>query len=121
MKRALPWLATGSVLLSAACVKPPAPGEPVRGLTQAQRDQFDRGKAVFTRVFTPETGLGPLFNAPACGECHERPDCEGVVLLPGVTGKDWPNVEYRFRTGEVSVAPGVWGPWLRSRIEQALN
>jgi CxxC motif-containing protein (DUF1111 family) len=60
------------------CVKPPAPGEPLAGLTKAQRDQFDRGKAIFTRTFTPETGLGPLFNADACGECHEDPVTGGV-------------------------------------------
>src|SRR5207253_5109003 len=24
-------------------------------------------------VFTPETGLGPLFNSTGCGECHEGP------------------------------------------------
>ena len=50
-------------------------------------------------------------------------DCEVVAVASWsfVTGKDWPNVEYRFRTGEVSGAPGVWGPWFGSRIEQALN
>jgi len=28
---------------------------------------------VFDSVFTPATGLGPLFNSGACGECHEQP------------------------------------------------
>ena len=64
----------------------------MRGLTKAQRDQFDRGKEVFTRVFKPETGLGPLFNADGCAECHEKPVVGGVgdevevhatALLPG--------------------------------------
>jgi CxxC motif-containing protein (DUF1111 family) len=68
----------GSCLMAEACVKPPAPGDPLRGLTDAQREQFDRGKAVFSRAFTPETGLGPLFNAEACGECHENPVAGGV-------------------------------------------
>jgi CxxC motif-containing protein (DUF1111 family) len=78
MRRALQLLAAGLLLLAAACAKPPEPGEPLLGLDTAQRDQFDRGKAIFNRVFQPETGLGPLFNANACGECHEDPVAGGV-------------------------------------------
>jgi CxxC motif-containing protein (DUF1111 family) len=78
MRRALQPLAAGLLLLAAACTKPPEPGEPLAGLDTAQQDQFDRGKAIFNRVFQPETGLGPLFNANACGECHEDPIAGGV-------------------------------------------
>ena len=78
MRRALQLLAAGLLLLAAACAKPPEPGEPLLGLDTAQRDQFDRGKAIFNRVFQPVTGLGPLFNANACGECHEDPVAGGV-------------------------------------------
>jgi CxxC motif-containing protein (DUF1111 family) len=60
-------------LLTAACSTPPKPGDPLRGLTRDERDRFEMGRAIFQRKFTPETGLGPLFNAPACGECHENP------------------------------------------------
>src|SRR5881296_1768302 len=50
-----------------------APGDPVWGLTGAQRNLFGRGRLVFNREFTPETGLGPLFNSTSCAECHEDP------------------------------------------------
>jgi len=60
------------------CRRPPDPGEPLRGLTRAERDRFARGRAVFGREFTEETGLGPLFNAVSCGECHEEPVPGGV-------------------------------------------
>src|SRR3989442_1259710 len=50
-----------------------APGDPVWGLTGAQRNVFGRGRFVFNREFTPETGLGPLFNSTSCAECHEAP------------------------------------------------
>src|SRR3989449_6018700 len=50
-----------------------APGDPVWGLTGAQRNLFGRGRLVFNREFTPETGLGPLFNSTSCVECHEDP------------------------------------------------
>lgn len=67
----------GSLSSISACRKAPQPGEPVNGLTREQREQFERGRVEFERAFTPETGLGPLFNADACGECHESPAAGG--------------------------------------------
>jgi len=64
-------------LLGSGCAKPTKPGDAISGLTAGQRDRFLRGRAVFDSVFTPETGLGPLFNANACGECHENPAAGG--------------------------------------------
>jgi len=55
------------------CRKAPRPGDPLPGLTEEQRNLFQAGRKVAAREFTPETGLGPLFNAPSCGECHEEP------------------------------------------------
>jgi CxxC motif-containing protein (DUF1111 family) len=74
MTRALVILA---LALGAAC-KPPKPGEPLRGLSKAERARFDSGRVVFDSTFTPATGLGPLFNASGCGECHEDPVTGGV-------------------------------------------
>ncbi len=62
----------------AACRRPPAPGESLRGLTSAEQARFESGRVVFDRVFTPATGLGPLFNASACAECHEDPVSGGT-------------------------------------------
>jgi CxxC motif-containing protein (DUF1111 family) len=72
----------GVLLLTAATVPPcnrdPMPGGPLAGLTPEELDRFERGRAVFQRVFTPEDGLGPLFNANACAECHEDPAVGGL-------------------------------------------
>jgi CxxC motif-containing protein (DUF1111 family) len=43
---------------------------PLAGLTAAELDRFNRGRAVFSRVFTDADGLGPSFNAAACANCH---------------------------------------------------
>lgn len=44
---------------------------PIAGLTASENLQFVRGDIAFNdQVFTPETGLGPLFVANACGSCH---------------------------------------------------
>ncbi|HEV8511514.1 MAG TPA: di-heme oxidoredictase family protein [Gemmatimonadales bacterium] len=48
-------------------------GRPLARLTAAQRQRFNLGRAVFQTEFTPETGLGPLFNAVGCANCHEEP------------------------------------------------
>jgi len=56
-----------------SCQKPIKPGDPFKDLTQAQRADFDSGRVTFDREFEPETGLGPVFNSVACGECHEDP------------------------------------------------
>ena len=44
---------------------------PVEGLTTSENIRFLRGDVAFNDViFTPETGLGPLFVANSCGTCH---------------------------------------------------
>lgn len=73
MSRARGAALVALLCLAAACEKPLKPGDPVRGLSPAELDRFARGKVVFDSVFTPATGLGPLFNSTACGECHEDP------------------------------------------------
>ena len=59
------------------CARTLKPGDPLEGLTHQQREQFNRGRTEFERVFTPQTGLGPLFNAVSCAECHESPVAGG--------------------------------------------
>src|SRR5260370_42456848 len=66
------------LLCSCKTHQEPALGEPLAGLTPDQLAQFEAGKKVFQRVFTPEDGLGPLFNANSCAQCHETPVVGGV-------------------------------------------
>src|SRR5258705_1578541 len=66
------WIAAAAIGGAVAC-RPPQPGDPLRGLSKAERAQFDSGRVVFATTFTPAVGLGPLFNASGCGECHEDP------------------------------------------------
>lgn len=72
------WCIVSCLAVAVACRRPVQPGDPVRGLSDVERARFDRGHAVFDSVFTPVTGLGPLFNAVGCGECHEEPVAGGV-------------------------------------------
>ena len=75
-------IAAGGICLlvaaAGACRRQPQLGDPLPGLSAAERERFDRGRAVFDSVFTPATGLGPLFNADACAECHEDPVTGGT-------------------------------------------
>jgi CxxC motif-containing protein (DUF1111 family) len=93
-------LFAGCVLSSslAACSRPePAattatPGEPIAGLTDAQRGRFLLGRALFERLATPEEGLGPLFNAERCSACHDQPASGGsgtqVLVLKATAWRD---------------------------------
>jgi len=65
------------ILLGGGCARKAMPGDPVSGLTPAEQALFDRGRREFMRQFTPETGLGPTFNADRCVECHEDPVAGG--------------------------------------------
>jgi CxxC motif-containing protein (DUF1111 family) len=51
----------------------PAAGEPLAGLTAAQRAAFDDGVEDFTEVETVDDGLGPVFNERSCSACHTTP------------------------------------------------
>ncbi len=64
--------------VAGSCPPPARLGDPLSGLTPAELERFEKGREVFERTFTPETGLGPLFNADACGECHEDPLAGGT-------------------------------------------
>lgn len=57
-------------------------GRPISGLTPPQLSKFWRSEALFKKEFTPEEGLGPIYNGKSCFECHGQP---GVV---GGEGRD---------------------------------
>ena len=58
---------------SGGCGEDPQVGGPLRGLSDDERARFFAGLGVFAQEFTPEQGLGPLFNGNACAECHDDP------------------------------------------------
>ena len=64
-------------ILSCEKLLPPTPAEdelldgPVLGLSGEQNLRFLEGDIAFNdEIFTPQTGLGPLFVATSCGSCH---------------------------------------------------
>lgn len=78
---ALPALALTLALALTACDDGPvhAPiGEPLPGLTDDELTRFTLGLAEFNRIFTPEEGLGPLFNENQCSACHTDPAVGGT-------------------------------------------
>ena len=113
--RALVVLAALNALVTAAsCPPAPKPGDPLRGLTAEELDRFNRGKEVFERAFTPETGLGPLFNADACGECHEKP-------VTGGTGDEVELHATAFRNGICDPLADSGGPVFQLQVTPALK
>src|SRR3989475_11860925 len=56
----------------------PQLGGPLPGLTPDEFARFTQGRAVFSRDFTPATGLGPFFNNTSCAQCQEDPVTGGA-------------------------------------------
>jgi CxxC motif-containing protein (DUF1111 family) len=53
------------------------PGAPLPGLSAEELARFRTGQVHFNRVFTPDEGLGPLFNENQCAACHTDPASGG--------------------------------------------
>jgi len=75
------WTFLG-VMAFAACAPPKdsaAPiGSPLPDLTAAEAARFRTGEQLFNRVFTPDQGVGPLFNENQCSACHTSPVTGGT-------------------------------------------
>ena len=69
-----PLLAAGAFLvLSGFQDIQPRLGQPLPGLTPAERDRFEAGGVAFDKVLTDAEGLGPIMNDVGCGACHSQP------------------------------------------------
>jgi CxxC motif-containing protein (DUF1111 family) len=52
-------------------------GMPIQGLSGAELQAFDKGRAVFAEISDVRDGLGPRFNLDGCGGCHSQPALGG--------------------------------------------
>lgn len=50
-------------------------GEPVPNRS------FEDNLFIFDELETPEDGLGPTYNAPGCGDCHQNPEVGGISQI----------------------------------------
>lgn len=69
------------------------PGLPLPGLSESEQVAFTSGEALFNRPFTPENGLGPLFNQDRCGSCHDLPTSGGHGAEPVIKATRFDPVE----------------------------
>ena len=69
---------------AAAGQHPPAPGDPLPGITPAEFEQFRLGLEDFLEVETAEEGLGPAYNGTSCAGCHAVPAIGGVAPVTTV-------------------------------------
>jgi CxxC motif-containing protein (DUF1111 family) len=85
----------------------PDPGDifdgPLPGLTKEELAAFIRGDEAFGRQFSPNEGLGPIFNNVSCASCHSG-DGRGRVE----------NGFIRFSIGE-DLVPHLGGPQLQDK------
>jgi CxxC motif-containing protein (DUF1111 family) len=65
------------------------PGSPLPGLSVEAAARFTAGLEAFDRAFTPEEGLGPLFNQTRCSSCHDLPTRGGHGAEPVRKATRW--------------------------------
>jgi mono/diheme cytochrome c family protein len=76
-------------------------------LTEAQQSELvQRGAELFQTAFTPDQGLGPLYNGSSCRECHQFPSLGGG----GAEGLDVVYRVGRFINGAYDPMLGGGGP-----------
>lgn len=56
-------------------------GDAIGGLTQDEFASFVNGRELMSKAFTPEEGLGPLYNSVACKSCHSAPVVGGSAPI----------------------------------------
>ena len=92
-----------------------APGEPVPGLDPQELARFRQGEALFNKVFTPDEGIGPLFNENQCSACHTDP-------ASGGTGDQFVTKATRFTPGTgCDLLAGAGGENVRTRSTPRLR
>jgi CxxC motif-containing protein (DUF1111 family) len=86
---------------TAEAVPTPQPGQPLAGLSPQLKQLFLDGLDRFQHQFTPEEGLGPVFNENACQVCHGGlggipggPDLTGLGSIRNVTHFGFDNLGY---------------------------
>lgn len=88
-------------------------GRSLLSLSRDQRRLFERGRVVFGTFFSPEAGVGPLFNTRACAECHEDP-------IPGGVGDELETHATAFQSGVCNDLSAVGGPVIQDSVTPAL-
>lgn len=99
-------------------------GRPLRFLGTQNRILFGRGSAQFQVEFTPELGLGPLFNAVGCANCHENPVVGGAgggEEEPGEEGEDVEVHATAFQGATCDNLSAQGGPVFQKEVTDALN
>lgn len=105
-----------SLLGACDTAPPPAIGEPLAGLSDAERARFVEGEALFNRIYDEAEGLGPLFNENQCSACHTDPRSGGTgeqFLMRAVTRDD--------SLGRCDALIGHGGDNIRTRATPALR
>ncbi len=66
---------------------------------------FEDNLFIFDELETPEDGLGPTYNAPGCGDCHQNTEVGGISQIR------------ELRAGHVSGGQFVYPPGGQSLIQ----
>jgi CxxC motif-containing protein (DUF1111 family) len=96
-------------------------GEPLRGLTPAERELFIAGLEEFQEEETAEDGLGPTFNRTGCAVCHLIPAIGGSSEIGETRGaRDSGGVYHELLGGSLFQREGI-NERCRERFPETAN
>jgi CxxC motif-containing protein (DUF1111 family) len=90
-------------------------GTELPDLGQTELGRFQAGLALFEKVYSPEEGLGPLFNENQCSACHTVP------ATGGTTGFEFVTKATRFENGVCDPLTEEGGENIRTNATPALK
>ena len=82
---------------------------------------FDSAKEVFEEVETPEDGLGPVFNATACGECHNTPVVGGSSQVTELRAGLYDGERFQDHAGGSLINDRAIHPAIQERVYERYN
>ena len=107
MKRLVPLLCLGVALAGVAQQSPEAPtgfDNQTNGVTDQATHEADQAK--FDEIEAVKDGLGPLYNAQSCRECHQNPTSGGASQVTELrVGHEGPHGE--FQNPQIPIAHGT--------------
>jgi CxxC motif-containing protein (DUF1111 family) len=90
------------------CVADPVPGR-----------SFEDNMFIFNEIETREDGLGPTYNAPGCGDCHDNTDVGGISQIRELRAGTTTNGVFTAPPGQNSslIQLRALGPAIQERLD----
>ncbi len=85
------------------------------------QSQFDADREIFEEREFAEDGLGPVYNAQACAECHENPVTGGNSQVTVLRAGSWDGRNFTDHAGGSLIQDRAIDPAIQERVQPQAN